>query len=138
MIQRIQSIYLLVCSIVLGTNFWLPIAHSPSTTQRYFEDGILSVMDNQTFTASLAIALTLAFIIIFLYKYRNLQIWLSIVSAAAIGFFLGSIGKTLSQSENYSISFGLFVPIVAIILLVLSIISIKKDEKLVKSMDRLR
>ena len=138
MIQRIQSVYLLLCSIVLGTNFWLPIAHSSSTAQKYFEDGILSVMDNQMSIASLAIASILAFVVIFLYKYRNWQIWLSIVGAGAIGLFFGSTGKTLSQSIDYSLSFGLFVPLLALVLLVLSILSIKKDEKLVKSMDRLR
>lgn len=153
MIQRIQSIYLFLAVIFLGGTFLqradlIKIETSNPTMlseMEYYNDMVLDVYDQNLLVTFGIVALVLAFVAIFLFRKRKLQITLSRVSILTILFFLLMI-IYLSFSElqniwdtiNFGVGFGLILPFLAIIMLVLAIRNIKKDEKLVKSMDRLR
>ena len=84
----------------------------------------------------------LTIITIFAYSKRNLQIKLNYINSIINVLLIGFFGYSLLNSSG-GISFPekgveLFVPLVNIILLLLANRFIAKDEKLVKSVDRLR
>ena len=81
----------------------------------------------------------LAFGSIFLFKRRGLQIglsYLSIIPALAIFGLAHYFTKEAPISTHYLT--GMFIPVVSGLLSLGAILFIKKDEKLVRSMDRLR
>lgn len=135
MIQRIQTVYLFLAAVLNISVFFTPIyRHAVNDPQAWIGVGF-------------AISLTLSFLIagasIFLYQNRNLQLrvvksgtYIQIVAigfAAGILFSLGGFGTFLWQEVLGS---GLIV--VALVLYWLAGRAIKKDEELVKSMDRIR
>jgi peptidoglycan/LPS O-acetylase OafA/YrhL len=136
MIQRIQSLYLLGASVCAFLSFKFPFFSGQkkiNAEQKYLTAstnfGILLL------TVALAVG-TLA--IIFLYKNRKQQIKYTLVAllvsiaSLAVYFF----AKKDFVSGTYS--FGAILPIAIPILLGLAAWNIRKDEKLVKSLDRLR
>jgi glucan phosphoethanolaminetransferase (alkaline phosphatase superfamily) len=155
MLQRIQSIYLLLASVAILALFFFPLAHdvNVNTVLTTFKvDGMYNVESGKLIRTTSFLALTIVtvvmaiipLIIVFRYKERKQQI------ALAYGFILVLIGfsfwmtqtvKTMSEgtlfrTENYGI--GALMPTVAIIFTLLAVKGIKNDEKLVKSADRLR
>ena len=132
MIQRIQSVYLLIAGLVsAGLSNVLPTGHD-----------IIGNFDKPYLYEGMLLSGLLSFIIIFIYKNRKFQFVLGRVNII-LNFILLSVFVYLSLtlpgegliSEK---GIGQFIPIVAIVLLVLANKSIKKDEQLVKSVDRLR
>ncbi len=149
MIQRIQSIFLLVSALLTGSMFFLSLAKltTDETTYLLLYRGLESGGELSTPTLALAILVTLttlvSFITIFLYKKRMLQIRLCglnmglLVGTTGMIYFLGTqTAKELAAEIAYQIP--MVFPIVALILTFLAIRSIGKDEALIKSMDRIR
>jgi len=95
------------------------------------------------YVALLALSTTLTLVSIVSYKKRQNQFVMGrlniILNLILLGLFvyrsLNVSGETPAVSEK---GIGMFLPIVAIVLLVLANKAIKKDEDLVKSVDRLR
>ncbi len=121
MLQRIQTIYLLIASVLMLA---LP-----------FFAGIKIV--------SLLIFSILSGIVplinIFLFKQRKKQILLAKITTVVILLFallFWYLGFTQGSSEFKVII--LLIPFVALVFNTLALRAIKKDEKLVRSMDRLR
>ncbi|ALU74228.1 DUF4293 domain-containing protein [Tenacibaculum finnmarkense] len=145
MIQRKQSIYLLIAVLISAglttcCSLW---ANNQVNTPVYIIDLFsgASFLEKATpvlfFISALLSAVTL-----FLFKNRELQFVLGRVNIL-INFFLLGILIYLSQtlSGEAAVSekgIGMFFPILVILLLVLANKAIKKDEDLVKSVDRLR
>ena len=77
MIQRIQSIYLLLATGAFGGQFVLPYlftdANNPATTLPAMADGILNPFDNFGLLGLTALVVILSFAAIFLYKNFELQ-----------------------------------------------------------------
>jgi Mn2+/Fe2+ NRAMP family transporter len=100
-------------------------------------------MQNQVYVIVLGLSTTLNLLSIISYKKRQNQFVIGrlnmILNLILLGLFvyrsLNLSGETLVVSEK---GIGMFLPIVAIVLLVLANKAIKKDEDLVKSVDRLR
>ena len=143
MIQRIQSIYLLLSSIVSGGfififNLWKVAENKIFIVDLFSQESILYKIIPIAFIVSAL----LAFATIFLFKNRQLQFVLGRVNILINLFLLGLlIYLSLTLSGETAVSekgIGMFLPIVAILLLVLANKAIKKDEDLVKSVDRLR
>jgi hypothetical protein len=133
MIQRIQSIYLLLASAAAFMVLRLPFYYTPAPTP--FE---IRGSDNMTTLISLAFSACLSFITIFLYGNRMLQLKVVIVNfllSALIGFFIYKI-VIANPGGGFTLpSLALFlIPLLQI----LSMYKIYKDEQLVKSTDRLR
>lgn len=136
MIQRIQSLFL-ICSIIITAV--LPFFFSLWTENEdkvvYFNESILYIV----FFAGIS---ALAALSLFLFKKRQTQFVLNrlaiIFNFILLGFF---VFRTLNLSGEMQISekgIGMFLPTISIVLLVLANRAIKKDEDLVKSVDRLR
>ena len=137
MLQRIQTIYLLLAFVVTGIlPFFIPLWTMADGKEYLF-------MQNQVYVALLALSTTLTLVSIVSYKKRQNQFVMGrlniILNLILLGLFvyrsLNVSGETVLVSEK---GIGMFLPIVAIVLLVLANKAIKKDEDLVKSVDRLR
>jgi hypothetical protein len=155
MLQRIQSIYLLLASLAIYALFLFPLVHSvyvdgkPLTimAQGVFQDVNGHRVQTQTFTGLLVATSMLGLIpliIISIYKDRKKQInycYFNLVLIVGFSFWLAQtvkpvMGATLIDTHNWGI--GLLLSSVSMLFLLLAISAIKKDEKLVKSADRLR
>lgn len=143
MIQRIQSIYLLLTAFVTGGmifvfNLWIASEKKIFVVDLFSQGSmLLKLIPIAFFTSSI-----LAIVTIFLFKNRKLQFVLGRIIILINLFLLGLlIYLSLTLSGETSVSekgIGMFLPILAILLLVLANKAIKKDEDLVKSVDRLR
>jgi len=154
MIQRIQTLYLLVAFLLVAACFFIPVAEISipggelfSFNLRGFQmlQGVSGSIVEKTITLLIAgiIICCILLIAIFLFKNRILQIRLSVygmVLPAGLTFLfffvLNSIKKNLNATIYYQIAF--VFPLLAGILCFLAIQAIRKDEKLVKSYDRIR
>lgn len=92
-----------------------------------------------------ALSALLAFVNIFLYKKRKQQIKICLITALLIVFYyvttmvyLTTYLNKIPTEYTLSIQFGIIIPVVALILDLLAMNKIKKDEKLVRSLDRIR
>ncbi|MDO9594484.1 MAG: DUF4293 domain-containing protein [Lutibacter sp.] len=144
MIQRIQSIYLLIATVLSGGlifsfNLWI----TEQGTKFYAFDSISStnLVLASVFVLFIASAI-LTLLAIFQFKKRQLQFVLGRL-AILINFIL--VGILVYFTQNLSGEFkvsekgiGLLIPIFTIVFVVLANKAIKKDEELVKSVDRLR
>lgn len=136
MIQRIQSIYLLLAVVLSAA---LPFVFSLWTVK-----GAAPQMatDLPLVLAAFMGSALLSFIAIFLFKNRKLQTVVCrlniLLSFILLGVF---VYRSLTVSGDKALSekgIGMLIPIFSIVLLVLANRAIRKDELLVKSADRLR
>ncbi|WP_440067746.1 DUF4293 domain-containing protein [Tenacibaculum discolor] len=144
MIQRIQSIYLLVAGIISGGLTFLFSLWSNSLTNTIYILDLFS--GNSILEKSIPvlffISALVSIVTIFLFKNRQLQFVLNRLNILINLFLLGVLiylSQTLSGEASVSEKgIGMFFPIIVVLLLVLANRAIKKDEDLVKSVDRLR
>ena len=149
MIQRIQSIYLLVVSILMVICMCNPVGSIIASTNEISEfgnlfitlpDGTKDYAPWALFVILLVVAV-LALVTIFLFKKRMLQIRLTIFSSVVlIGYYLVMAALIFMTAEETSFtpSWTICLPFVGIILNWLAIRGIGADEALVKAYDRLR
>ncbi|MFN4763788.1 DUF4293 domain-containing protein [Gillisia sp. Q332] len=136
MIQRIQSIYLFIAALISGVLiFFVSLWSNEAGEAVYVEDVILALA---MFLGSAVLSL----VTIFLFKNRKLQFVLGRVNIILNFFLLGVfVYWTLTVPGEMQISekgIGMFIPVLSIVFLVLANKAIKKDEDLVKSVDRFR
>jgi len=143
MIQRIQSIYLIVASLVSGGlifvfDLWENLKKEIYAIELFSKEEVTLKMIPILFLGSAIISL----ITVFLYKDRKFQFVVGRIIILINLFLLGLlIYVSLTLPGEVSISekgIGMFLPILVILLIVLANKAIKKDEDLVKSVDRLR
>lgn len=148
MIQRIQSIYLFLAASVLGAQFVLPYASAPAdtTTAAALSDGVFNLNDSMVMLISSAVALGLSIAAFFLFKNRPVQsritslgIFASTILAVTLAVqFLTLIKEVGAAESNVQYQAGVAMPALSVLLLWLANRSIRKDEALVRSSDRLR
>lgn len=135
MIQRLQSLYLLLALLLDGLVFFNPVySHAMDDPQRWIGIG---------FALVLTAAAVMSAACIFLYKDRLNQVtWVKrsmLVQVIATGwgagilFSLGGFGTFLWDE-----TLGVGLLVLAFIFQVLALRGIRKDEELVRSMDRIR
>ena len=136
MIQRIQTLYLLISAgISAGLTFVFHLWTTITETLFFAKDDMLYL---GLFLGSAALSL----ISIFMFKNRKSQFMLGrlniILNFILLGLF---VYRSLNLSGEATVSekgIGILLPIFSIVFLVLANKAIKKDEELVKSVDRLR
>tara|TARA_B100000953_G_C18003278_1_gene415779 strand:+ start:748 stop:1206 length:459 start_codon:yes stop_codon:yes gene_type:complete len=136
MLQRIQTIWLLLAVIVsAGLIFVLPLWENSAGEFVYAHEVLIAL---GMFLASAAISL----VSIIMFKNRKLQFVLGRLNIILNLFLLGVfVYWSLTLPGEMDISekgIGMFLPIISIVFIVLANKAIKKDEDLVKSVDRLR
>lgn len=145
MIQRIQSIFLLVSSLAFGGQFLTDFATSNISIPNLMSDKIYDINDSPILIGITILGIVITIGAIFLYNNRALQSKLSIFSVI-LAFFLPLVAFLLMYNEKTGIptnalisdQLGAYLPVVSIISSFIAMRYINKDEKLVKSMDRLR
>ena len=136
MIQRIQTIYLVVSAIIMGALFmWFPVVLG--------KDGSIIMERNEPLVFGLIfVSIALAIISILSFKKRQLQFVLNRLNIISDFVLLGVfVYRSLTLSGETIVSekgIGVLFPIISIVFLVLANKAIKRDEDLVKSVDRLR
>ena len=149
MIQRIQSVYLLVVTILMVICMCSPVGSIIASTNEISEFGNLCItLPDGTkdyapwaLFAILLVVAALSFGTIFLFKKRMLQIRLTIFSSVMlIGYYLALVAYIfmLAEETTFSASWTTCLPFAGIILNWLAIRGIGADEALVKAYDRLR
>lgn len=155
MIQRIQTIYLLVIVALTVAMLFLPLAIMQAGDKFLSFDATgVSTMTAQPeliyptwgLFALTAVISLLALITIFLFKKRMLQIRLCIFNAilmlgfyAMFAFFAWTLkGELGGDNVSLSVKIALAFPLVSLIIDYLAIRNIGADEALVRSLDRLR
>ena len=134
MIQRIQSIFLLLAAGASFGALAVPFANAKGAVQSaIFADQVYNVQDNPALLIVFALAGVLAVASIFLFKNRATQSRIAIVALVAVIFLLQQV-----SFASVALSVGIFLPLVAGLFIWLAQRNIRKDEKLVRSMDRLR
>ena len=141
MIQRIQTLWLLIVAIAAFATYTLTlyIGKIADNSAKVFQ------LADDFFLVIIIIALgILAIICLFLFKNRKLQFKLSVFGVIfSIGFLFLEYTRVesfkkdnLIQSGSYQV--GALLPLVMVIFFFMAARGIYKDERLVKSMDRLR
>ncbi len=155
MIQRIQSIFLFMVSILMGLTVFLPIWGKADDTNKIEMNAIEmiqtsageTVMEQTTVYLAIIAGLTaiLALWNIFNFKNRRFQMKITLFCTLLIAIFIGVSTFLTYQAENIfspqiggTFGFGYFLPVAAILFNWLSLRFIKKDEDMVRSADRLR
>jgi len=155
MLQRIQSIYLLLASLAIYALFLFPLVHNvyvdgkPLTIMvtGVFQDVNGQLTHTQFFTAltaATAVIGLIPLIIIFLYKNRKQQVALcysTMLVVVGLTFWMAQSVKPVmgdAQIDTHNWGIGLLLSSVSMVFLVMAIKGVQRDEKLVKSADRLR
>jgi peptidoglycan/LPS O-acetylase OafA/YrhL len=153
MLQRVQTIYLLIASIALLLTIWLPFAgfQFGETTVVFSIFGVSSSAATLEEISSwipyyLVIGLSLGLMLFSISQYKNRKRQLNLgkinyllLLLIIVLLFLDaeSIGEKL-KIERIEYGLGMYLPVIALAFTFLANRSIKKDEDLVKSVDRLR
>tara|TARA_B100000767_G_C19342992_1_gene360619 strand:+ start:100 stop:510 length:411 start_codon:yes stop_codon:yes gene_type:complete len=136
MLQRIQTLYLIVSGILITALYiWFPLVLDA--------DGNAVIERNEPLVLGLLLlCVGLTITVILAFKKRKIQFVLNrliiILNFVLLGVFvfrsLTLSGETLVSEKGI----GVLLPIISIVLLAMANKAIKKDEDLVKSVDRLR
>jgi hypothetical protein len=161
MIQRIQSVFLFMAFLATVALFFYPIAgiYSDLVAYKFYVYELKNMapllpgeVPKFTFMTTFPLLLLnvlvggMSLICIFLYKNRirqakivRLAILLEIVLIVLVFFvYAGIIEKNLFVSPEYPEEAGMYFTLVTLIFLILAYRFIIKDERLVRSADRLR
>lgn len=136
MIQRIQSLWLLLASACAFAGFKFPFYSG--TNPKGIPDYQLNASENFLLIVVTAIVATLALFLIFLFKKRTLQLRLCV-----LGILLEAILIFLYYQEVQKFSTGTYsltaiLHSIIVFAFFMAARAINKDEKLIKESDRLR
>ena len=136
MLQRIQTVYLLLAAISSGGLIFL--FHLWTTNA----DILVYAKDNLYYFGLFLGSAALSLISIFGYKNRQSQFVMNrlniILNFILLGLFVYQSLNLSGEADVSEKGIGVVLPALSIVLLVLANKAIKKDEDLVKSVDRLR
>ncbi|NBV57336.1 MAG: DUF4293 family protein [Bacteroidetes bacterium] len=157
MLQRTQTLFLLaiifICSVLSLTNIPFFEVNNSNNSEKVFvsynvtqitsEESTITE-DNTMIMGCLVAIIILSLVNTFSFKNRKLQMLLTAFNYLLILLLIALIynfSLHMDYFENYGNSnfkFGVIFPIILIILNLLAFRGIKKDEQLIRSMDRLR
>ncbi len=150
MIQRIQSLYLLLAAAVLMVCICLPIGsvepQGMGVPAAFYS---LGLKQSQGFAfhpllfIDLVLTAALALVTVFMFKRRQLQMRLCVVGVVlcllwyAVYAYCACVCLPVDGAV-FHVGFAACLPAVALILLLMARRGVKADEELVRSMDRIR
>ena len=155
MIQRIQTLFLFLVFLIILASFFFPVASFWGDLY-VVKLGVLGVEEQFQYDAVwpdtillpvvLGLIGFLSFVTIFLYKRRMVQmrlirfaLLLNIVYLALVFFYYVPELESITQTNaDYITEPGVYLSIVSVLFLILALRFIRKDEKLIRSADRLR
>ncbi len=141
MIQRIQSVFLLIATVILVFVATFPFAEFVrATDQVIFELGFMGLTsDNinvevEFSTLPLTILIALSLLITFVTSVLNIVLLLGL--EGLMFYYIKASQSVLNADVSYKLFF--VFPLVAAILVFLALRGIARDEALIRSLDRLR
>lgn len=144
MIQRIQTMYLSIATLLSGGIIFIVDLWENAKNKAF------NIIDSFTTDSTLLKAMSVLFIVsaiitffaIFKYKNRQTQfvlgrlsILINFILLGILVYYVQNLSGEITVSEK---GIGLLIPIFTILFVALANRAIKKDEELVKSVDRLR
>lgn len=158
MIQRIQSLFLVIAVVALLLLLAFPFATFYSQTGIYELDifGLESITPGNPIpfadwffwplTAVAALVIILDLVALFSFKKRIKQInlthvavFLNILLVVALMFYyIPGVEEKTNTTVDYQDAFGIYLPLISLVFTLIAQRYIKKDERLVRSVDRLR
>jgi hypothetical protein len=154
MIQRIQTIYLLIAALLIGSLFFVPYAEIVNGKGGIYCFDSKGIYPEATQNSAIIIGsiplvilcvISVIFILVTIFQYNNRvrQITFSKVNIFILLILSGLMCYDVWRgveliTGSYSIKIFLAFPLIAIVLIYLAIKAMIKDEKLLKSIDRIR
>lgn len=147
MIQRIQTVYLSISTILIGLLFLLPFAELAKEGAIYlfnFKGVLLDGVVKETgliVTGLIVIIIVLQVLAMFRFKNRKQQnkiILFAILMLLCLLATLVYYTYFLFAGAQISYKIGTVLPLIAIVIDYLAIRAISKDEALIRSIDRIR
>jgi len=147
MIQRIQSVYLFISTVLIGLLFLLPFAEIAKDGAIYLFNfkGILldGVVKETGWVVSCLIIIVIALQVLAIFSFKNRKQQNKIILFAILmllGLLAAFVFFTYISFSGAQINFktGAVLPLIAIIVDYLAIRAIDKDEALIRSIDRIR
>lgn len=152
MIQRIQTIWLLLAAITISFLLFIPmvtttvgnVEYRVLATGLYQKTGEVSkqIESYLPLLISTIAAAAMCLVNIFNFKNRTTQkrlIMANVVLIIGLSFWCSQYAKKIPgglETANYNV--GMFLPVIAILFCILAIRGINNDDKLIRSADRLR
>lgn len=135
MLQRIQTFYLFLSALCSGVLYFiLPLTIIDS--KPYF------ALERPEFLTLFMASTLLAVVAIVKFKSRQTQFVLGrlniLLNLILLGLFIYRLFNLPNQLQNFEKGPAMFLPIISVVLLALANKAIKKDDALIKSVDRLR
>jgi glucan phosphoethanolaminetransferase (alkaline phosphatase superfamily) len=157
MIQRIQTVFLFLSIVAVVAMLFAPLwtktnlqtgdlAQLTPTALTYTRQTAVVSQQSTIYIAVLAfVSITFAFLSIFTYKNRMRQVLYNLLNILVLIAILGCLiyfsakgEKFFSEPAQGNFGLGYFMPAIAVLMNSLANRFIRRDEKLVKSVDRLR
>lgn len=156
MLQRIQTVYLALAVIALMLVFFVDVAHftDPSGIESQLNYYSLNKANGETSSPELGLlpvsilSITAALLFVSITRFRNRDLQRKLVRFSYILILLSVIATWYFVDQNYWVleiqepdltyHVGFYLPFVAFAFAFLANRSIKKDEELIKSLDRIR
>lgn len=145
MIQRKQSLWLLIAALMNGATFITPLYKWHDTTNGGDIARELRVNDHYPSLIAALVITILPLFAIFMFRIRKRQIGMTTAAILGTMSFIGmmlsrvsAVNKMIPPPSGGTYWAGAILPVIAIIFMILAILGIRRDEKLVRSMDRLR
>lgn len=156
MIQRIQTVYLALVAVLCGVSLCSTIGRFANDTEVvasftnfcFNTDANADITGPWPFAVLIIIVLLLTVMSIFLFNHRMRQLRLVVFTTILLVGYLGAyafiVWLYLQQlaaagiEAHCELAFGALYPLVCIILNCMAIHGIRKDEALVRSLDRIR
>ncbi|MGG9960341.1 DUF4293 domain-containing protein [Ferruginibacter sp. SUN106] len=136
MIQRIQSVWLLLAATCIGLSVKLP--YYSGTNAKGVASYELKATENFLLFSTTIITTLLALLIIFLFKKRPLQLRLCVLGIVLEALLIFLYYREVSTFTLGTYSLWAMLHGIAVFLFFLAARAINKDEKRVKDSDRLR
>ena len=140
MIQRQQTLWLMLATIAAALSFKFPFATGEEIVKNTSMKKLVEMTaGNNFFTLILTIAsIVISTITIFMFKERKMQMKLCVlgflISIGILTVYILEMQKLISGTP----ALWALLPVVVIISYFMAFRNIRKDEKLVKSLDKLR
>ena len=150
MIQLIQTVYLFLSALFTALLLFLPLAVGVTVsggpvratlwgwTDPASADSLSSGAVHWIAGGLSVLVLALALVTIFGFRNRPLQKKLCVVQVVVCGLLGWCLGSFAAPLSAWSLSAASVFPVVSLILTLLAMRGISKDERLVRSLDRIR
>jgi len=154
MIQRIQSLFLLVAAVIMLPLFSQPLAklqisdtiflHLFHNRVEAINQDIFTPVSTWPVTILLTVLILISLLTVFLYKNRTRQIRLCVFNIILHFGFIGLVyfytkyALNLNNGIQSVFLWPVILPFLSLLLNYMALKKIQKDELLIKSMDRLR